>query len=316
MATLYRLSNTIVRDFNDRRNPGAKLYFYGAGTTTPLVVYADAAQTTPLNDSDGKVIADAYGRIPTIYVPFNDGYKERLVLSTGVVEFENDNVPNPAPTVFDGASVDPEIVAQTGDLWPSLATGPRSGWGRMNGNTLGNAASGATERANADAAGLYALLWNNCADAIAPVSGGRGASAAADFAANKTITLPNTQGRALIGVNGMGGALADLLTAITFTAGNQASVGSTTGAATHTLTVPQIPSHDHGGVTGSTNPIDKEPTFTPRTNSTSPPQYNSSPAEGTADRSAAHTHTIAAQGGGEAHPNVQPSLAVTYYVKL
>ena len=44
---------------------------------------------------------------------------------------------------------------------------------------------------------LYTLIWDNVIDAHAPVAGGRGANAAADFAADKPIALPKALGRAL-----------------------------------------------------------------------------------------------------------------------
>lgn len=56
--------------------------------------------------------------------------------------------------------------------------------------TIGDATSGATERANADTETLFTFLWNTFDNTTCPVSTGRGVSAAADFAAHKTITLP------------------------------------------------------------------------------------------------------------------------------
>lgn len=72
-----------------------------------------------------------------------------------------------------------------------LITGPQ--------RTIGNASSGATARANADTLTLYTLLWSlDAADVAIYDSAGsastRGASAAADFAANKRIDLPNESG--------------------------------------------------------------------------------------------------------------------------
>lgn len=69
-----------------------------------------------------------------------------------------------------------------------------SGWVRLNGGTIGNAGSGASERANADAHDLYVLLWNEFDNTLCPVVGGRGASAENDWAANKKLTLPDDRG--------------------------------------------------------------------------------------------------------------------------
>jgi hypothetical protein len=74
-----------------------------------------------------------------------------------------------------------------------------------NGGTIGNALSGATNRANADTAALFEFYWGLTTNTDYPIqdSAGapttRGASAAADFAANKRFPLPNIQdGDALV----------------------------------------------------------------------------------------------------------------------
>src|SRR5258706_15955797 len=81
--------------------------------------------------------------------------------------------------------------------------------------TLGSAASGATELASATASNLYAFLWNNLSNTAAPVSGGRGATAAADFAANKTIGPPGMRGNAPAGLDDMGNPAAAPLASLT-----------------------------------------------------------------------------------------------------
>lgn len=85
----------------------------------------------------------------------------------------------------------------TGDAKLTFKTVADTGWVLMNDGTIGNATSGATTRANADTSALFTLLWNNTANADCAVSTGRGATAAADYAANKTIALPKALGRAL-----------------------------------------------------------------------------------------------------------------------
>lgn len=121
----------------------------------------------------------------------------------------------------------------TGDVKFTLKTS-ETGWILANDGTIGNAASGGTARANADTINLFTLLWNNVSNTHAPVSGGRGASAAADFAANKTIALTKMLGRSLA-VAGAGAGLTSRV------------LGSTLGAETHTLTQAETPlkSHSH-----------------------------------------------------------------------
>ena len=94
-----------------------------------------------------------------------------------------------------------------------------TGWVLGSGRTIGDAASGATERANADTLALFTLLWTDYADAELPVktsAGGasaRGGSAAADWAAHKRMTLPDYSDRVGVGRGDMSGADAGLVTA-------------------------------------------------------------------------------------------------------
>jgi len=179
------------------------------------------------------------------------------------------------------------------DFWGSTAP---VGWVLMDGRTIGSAASGATNRANADTEDLFTLLWNSMANAEAPVSGGRGASAAADFAANKTITIPDLRGRVVAGLDNMGGS-----TASRITAGGAGIAGTTIGAAggaqTHQLTTAQMPSHTHivYGVAdgGATQP-------TPRSLNTS----NNANV------------TTSPTGGDQAHQNTQPTIMAFKIIKL
>lgn len=93
------------------------------------------------------------------------------------------------------------VIATVSSLIPTGARGsfymnsPPPGWVVGNGGTIGSAASGATNRANADTQSLFNLFWAQFNDATLPIqtSGGaastRGASAAADWAANKRLTV-------------------------------------------------------------------------------------------------------------------------------
>ena len=86
-----------------------------------------------------------------------------------------------------------------------------TGWLKLRGQTMGSAASGATE-ASGDNEALFKALWDAVEDAEAPVSSGRGANAQADWDANKTITLIDARGRVPAGLDNMGGASANVLT--------------------------------------------------------------------------------------------------------
>ncbi len=111
----------------------------------------------------------------------------------------------------------------TGDVKPTLKTTADTTWVMMDDKTIGDASSGATGRANADTAALFTLLWTNIIDAWAPVSGGRGGSAAADYAAHKTIALPKTLGRSLA-IGGTGTSVASGTNADVDTTGDTLTV--------------------------------------------------------------------------------------------
>ncbi len=85
-----------------------------------------------------------------------------------------------------------------GMIHPYFGTTAPMGYLALNGDTIGSAASAAVQKSDSYEA-LFTQLWDNLADAQAQVSGGRGASAAADWAANKTLKLVDARGRNLIG---------------------------------------------------------------------------------------------------------------------
>ncbi len=131
-------------------------------------------------------------------------------------------------------------ILEPGDFIYSMLPS-KSGFFLCRNQTVGSAASGATE-ANAAYDLLFAALWDNMADAEAPVSSGRGASAAADFAANKTITLPDGRGRQLLAKDNMGGASANVVVDT-----EADTMGDLGGAEDTTLVLANLAGHTHVG---------------------------------------------------------------------
>jgi hypothetical protein len=154
------------------------------------------------------------------------------------------------------------IGFEVGDVKGSFSNTAPTGFLPLQGGTIGNAASAGTARANADTELLFTYLWNNLADAQAPVSSGRGASAAADFAANKRITLPDSRQRFPIGKAA---------------SGTGSTLGGTGGNIDHTHSVP---AHHHGMGTGADLNITSSGSGTSGT------------------ESADHTHTFSATSSG------------------
>jgi hypothetical protein len=179
----------------------------------------------------------------------------------------------------------------TGDVKLTLKTTADTGWVLMNDGTIGNASSGGTSRANADTEQLFTLLWNNTANADCAVSSGRGASAAADYAANKTIALPKALGRALAGYGAGSGLTSRALAAIT-------------GTETHTLTEAEIPSLAHSATlalfglaqSGAGN--------------------GAVGGDATGGQTGTATVSVATHGSGGAHANMQPTLFLNVMIRL
>lgn len=237
------ISLSLSQQFDPAGKPyaGGQVFFIQAGTVaTPQNAFQDLGLTLPW-PNPYTLLAD--GRLPNVY--FADGYiKVRITDKTGVQIFNQDNIPVTGPSSGGGGGggVDPTTVSSTGDVKWRLESGVISGWVRINGRTIGNASSGATERANADTAALFSYIWSTYADAVAAVVGGRGISAAADFAANKQITLLNGRAREIRGLDDMGNAAAGAFPSVTFRTGNATTPGADGGVASTTLAAAQIPS--------------------------------------------------------------------------
>ena len=220
---------------------GAIAHFYEAGTSTPKAVYQDGDESIVFEED---VETDGYGRWPAVFIPYGP-YKIIVETAGGTELFSADDIQNPAPFT-DDFELDQDSVLNTGDIFFSFKNGTRTGAVRCNGRTIGNASSGATERANADCEDLFAFLWNNVANGQAAVSGGRGASAAADFAANKTITLPNGCGAGPVGYADMGNTDNGELDDAPVVSGGPTTAASILGANTHTLLTAELAAHTHG----------------------------------------------------------------------
>jgi hypothetical protein len=198
------------------------------------------------------------------------------------------------------------LNAVTGDLQDTISSTPKPGWLILNGTTtIGSASSGASI-ASAYAEGLYRYIWDRVTDTYAAVSTGRGANAAADFAANKTLTLPDTKDRIAMGVNStideaMKTAGADSVT----------STGTVGTSGATTITTSTMPAHTHTqglwtNSAGSTARI-QAANLTVDSGNT---QTSSSAGSGNS-----HTHT----GGAltmDAHSIIQKSYGVYHTIKI
>lgn len=139
-----------------------------------------------------------------------------------------------------------------------------------------------------------------------------------------TFNLPDCRGRVTAGVDNMGGAAAGRLG----TGGGMTGglLGATGGDQRHQLTIDQIPGHTHAAGTLATSTAGEHTHSIPTNDSggTSSNRVDSGggssiqgylivPAAG------AHTHNITGAtssiGGGQAHPNVQPTIIFNKIIK-
>lgn len=227
---------------NDSKEPlsGGLLYSIQAGTTsTPQNAYQDSGLSIAYSN---PIELDESGRVPQLF--FADGnIKIRLTNSAGVQQFVQDNilVIGPSSGGGGGGTVDPTTIFQTGDVMWLDVDGTRTGWVRDNGRTIGSAASGATERANADTQALFEFLWNTYSNTFCAVSGGRGASANADWVANKTIATPDKRGYLHGGLDTMGASSAGRLANAPVYSGSTSLPGSLVGDAVSQLALTNLP---------------------------------------------------------------------------
>lgn len=226
-------------DSNGKLLKGALLYIFAANTTTPQSIFQDVALTIP---HVYPLPTDSNGRFPMFYLA-DGSVHVRLTDAAGNQLYDNLSVLviGPSAGAAPSGGVDPNAILSTGDMKWRPTSETLAGWVRSSGKTVGSAISGATERANADTSALFAYLWANFADTLCPVSGGRGVSAAADFAANKTIATYDMRGKGAFGLADMGNADSGRLDNVTFSIGGKLVAASSGGLGTFALGQAQLP---------------------------------------------------------------------------
>ena len=233
---------------------GGLFYTFVAGTTsTPQNTYQDIGLTIPYPN---PIVLDSAGFIPQHFCA--DGLiKIRLTDHAGVVQIVADNVQVIGPSSGGGGgggTIDPTTIFVTGDIKPrygvGIHPGVTPGWVRANGMGIGSLTSSGTpgvgtERANADCQALFEYLW--VTDPTLAVSAGRGATAHADWLANKQISLPDYRGYALGALDDMGNAAANRYQGWGFTPTSAVTLGGTGGASVVVLTTNNLPPYTPGG---------------------------------------------------------------------
>lgn len=296
---------------------GGLVDIYLPTTTTPAAIFSDFGLTTPLAN---PFTLNTAGRFPAVYVA-DGAYRIRVKNSASVLQFDDDEV----AAVTAAISSTPIVVTAeqlwaTGHLLVRYDDQPYAGFVRANGRTVGSATSGATERANVDCQPLFNLLWTFAN--ITLTGGAKGASAAADWAANRQLVLPDMAGRLIGARDDLGDGAKSRITAATVT--GPTVVGAVGGAQTVTLDATMIPSHTHtfagSALAGHTHTY-TDPTSGAGQNaagaigtSQNSPTANAGTTGSTSAGTPAGTNSNT--GGGLAHSNMPPVMLFTIYFKL
>ena len=167
---------------------------------------------------------------------------------------------------------------------------PPVGWIVLNGDSIGDTGSGAT-LADPQFEELFKEFWGAMADAQAPVSTGRGVSAQADWNAGKTLTMPDARQRLPIVAGAVGGLTARTL-------------GDVGGVEAHTLTVDEMPGHDHNVDEWRSNDFD----------ATGGSKFVMADTNGSQNLNV--NKGMQPRGGDQPHNNMPPWIALNLIVKF
>lgn len=277
--------------------------------------------------------AGAWWTYDSTFAASISGYPKGAILNSAIVvgrqwcNLSDGNTTNPDDPLT-STNWQP-VGAAPGAPIASFSTAPLLGAVLANGLTVGNVASNATGRANADTLFLYRAIWQQFSASACPIytSAGtlttRGANPDADYAANKAIATPDMRGRGLIGCDTMGGAVTSRLASVPFSIGNATTPGSFCGENLHTLTSTEVPATTFSGVTGTENQVHNHAYNSPidsgaRVSGTGNLllTFITSANTGTENQTHNHNFSGAINGGGGSHNTVEQNLTVYWNLKL
>jgi microcystin-dependent protein len=329
MYRQWHLSHHQLRDQNGEILAGAKAYFYLSDATTPITVYQDYDLATP---HTWPVVANGIGVFPLVFLDeANEFYRQSITDADDLLVTGTDvgrmPIAGPPETFVTEVASDATALVRTGMTFWMPQAGTISDYVRANGRTMGSASSSATELAHASSEDLYLYLWANLSDAVCTVSGGRGASAAADFGANKPMALPDLRFRSPLGLDAMGSSSSGRASGVTFSVGSDNEPGSMGGAALHTLLEAELAAHDHNATSSSVVTDDHTHSYVGHTglnqitvgggpSALVTETTRTTGVDNGGSITVATTTDVEDAGSGTAHNNMQPFILGTWYIKL
>lgn len=213
-----------------------------------------------------------------------------------------------------------QLLTPRGVVQSYTGTTAPTGWLLCSGQTIGSATSGATSRANADTSDLYSHLWSAFANTeliIQDSSGSnttRGASASADFAANKRLPLPDLRGRVVAGTDNMGGSTASRISATYFL--NATTLGAAGGDDGVVLSTSQMPAHRHfvaGDIQSNATTLTASNQIAKTRDAANDFSYGLDGGGTATDATIGRTSQT---GGTDGHKNMQPTIILNYIIKM
>lgn len=295
MAGTINFAMTQQFDSQGRPLSGGLLYFFAAGTSTPQSAYVDTALTIA---HPNPIVLDSSGRVPMFYLA--DGViKIRLSDKNGVTIIAADQLLVIGPSGASGGGgggVDPDAVLATGDIKTRYGTGTLTGFVRCNGNSIGN--SGGTEAFGSQCQALFEYLWQF---SNITLNTGKGASANADWLANRLLNLPDLRGRTIAGMDDMGATAAARLTASGLGVAGT-TVGNASSAETQALITANLAAHTHPGTTNA----DGAHTHTAGTTNNQSADHTHA---GSTGNESSHTHGYSGTTDGQSQQHTHTQIA-------
>lgn len=310
------LAMSIQLDTDGSVAANCRATFYQAGTVaTKQNVYADYSLTQVLAN---PLPCDQSGRLPMFWLA--DGLIHvRLTNANGnqIIDTTMQVLGPSSGGGGGGGTVDPTAIMATGDIKARYGTGPLPGFVRANGLTIGNASSGASERANADTQALFIYLCGTDANLV--MTPARSGNCLSDYNANKQLQLPDTRGRVIAGLDDMGNSAAGRLTSVGLGV-SSTTLGNAGASETYTLATSNLPPYTPSGTIGGTGISGSGFQFNSSTITISTGGSNTVGLASNVQVSIngnQYSFTGSAQGGTSTpFSRVQPTILMTTYIKL